>query len=283
MRSQAAASVLLLASSLPSVLGWGALGHETVAYIASNFVTAATQSQFQSILGDTSADYLASVATYADSYRYTSAGSYSKPYHFIDANDNPPTSCSVDYNRDCGAGGCVVRAINNYLEFCECAQAAKMLVHFIGDIHQPLHDENLEVGGNDVPVTFGGTSTNLHAWDTSIPQQYAGTATLAHAKKWAATLTTAIQSGAYQSSASSWLTGININDPITSSMLWATDANSYVCSTVMPNGYTATENVDLSGDYYNEAIPIVQIQIAKAGYRLAAWLNLIATGTTGGL
>jgi hypothetical protein len=33
---------------------------------------------------------------------------------------------------------------------------------FVGDIHQPLHDENLDVGGNDIAVTFDGTSTNLH-------------------------------------------------------------------------------------------------------------------------
>lgn len=44
------------------------------------------------------------------------------------------------------------------------------IIQFIGDIHQPLHDEALDVGGNTVPVTFDGTSTNLHAvWDTSIP------------------------------------------------------------------------------------------------------------------
>ena len=35
-------------------------------------------------------------------------------------------------------------------------------IQFIGDIHQPLHDEKLDVGGNDIDVTFDGTSTNLH-------------------------------------------------------------------------------------------------------------------------
>lgn len=43
-------------------------------------------------------------------------------------------------------------------------------IQFIGDIHQPLHDEALDIGGNTVDVTFAGDSTNLHAvWDTSIP------------------------------------------------------------------------------------------------------------------
>lgn len=51
----------------------------------------------------------------SDSYRYTTAGTFSAPYHYIDALDSPPTSCSVDYARDCGVGGCVVSAISNYV------------------------------------------------------------------------------------------------------------------------------------------------------------------------
>ncbi|RDL30671.1 Phospholipase C nuclease [Venustampulla echinocandica] len=289
MKMHISTFIVVSASFLPSVFCWGSLGHYTVAYIASNFVTNATQAKFQGILNDTSADYLASVATYADSYRYTDEGGYSKPFHYIDANDNPPASCGVDYSRDCGSEGCIVSAINNYTERVQSSTlssadvtlAAKMLVHFIGDIHQPLHDENLAVGGNDIPVTFDGKPTNLHAvWDTSIPEKYAGKASLEGAQTWATTLSTAIKSGSYKSSAKSWLAGMDISDAVTSSMIWATDSNSYVCSSVMPNGSTETENVDLSGDYYAEALPIIQLQIAKAGYRLAAWLNLIATGST---
>lgn len=91
-------------------------------------------------------------------------------------------------------------------------------------------------------------------------------------------------------------------------MVWATDSNAFVCSTVLPNGVSAVEAGDLSTNgYYAAAIPVVQLQIAKAGYRLvllllsfpypslyaeirwaqlidvnrlAAWLDLIATGTT---
>lgn len=94
---------------------WGAFGHETVAYVATNFVSASTKTYFQSLLGDTSADYLATVSTWADSYRTTTAGKFSAPFHYIDAQDNPPSSCGVDYDRDCGSGGCVVSAINNYV------------------------------------------------------------------------------------------------------------------------------------------------------------------------
>ncbi|PMD62413.1 S1/P1 nuclease [Hyaloscypha bicolor E] len=278
--------IAFLASGPPLCSAWGNMGHEAVAYIATNFVTTPTKTYFQNILGDTTTDYLAAVATYADTYRYTTAGLYSKPYHFIDANDSPPSSCSVEYSRDCGSEGCVVSAIKNYtsrvqsgtLSAANVAQAAK----FVGDIHQPLHDENLDVGGNDITVTFDGTSTNLHhIWDTNMPEKYAGGSTIAVAKTFAATLTTAIKTGKYESDKAGWLTGIDITDPVSTAMVWASDANSFVCSTVMPNGVSAVEGVDLGGAYYTAAIPIVEEQIAKAGYRLAAWLNLIATGSTG--
>lgn len=303
MKTSIAATLL---SALPSAYAWGALGHETVAYVASNFVTAETVTFAQKILGDTSSAYLANVATWADTYRYTSAGKFSEPYHFIDALDDPPTSCNVDYARDCGTGGCVVRAINNYvsrpaptassppltpqtarvqdssLPASEVFTALKFIIHFIGDIHQPLHDENLDVGGNTVSVTFNGTATNLHAaWDTSIPQGYAGSASLPNAAAFAAKLTARITTGDLKSQAAGWLTNISLVDPVTTATGWAGDANAYVCSVVIPDGVAAVAGTDLAGDYYTSAIPVVELLLATAGYRLAAWLNLIATGSTG--
>jgi hypothetical protein len=100
------------------------MGHETVAYIATNFVATTTKTYFQTLLGDTSTDYLASVAAWADSYRSTSAGKFSAPFHYIDAKDNPPSSCGVELSRDCGKGGCVVTAIANYV-----SDAKELLLH----------------------------------------------------------------------------------------------------------------------------------------------------------
>ncbi|KAL3426370.1 Nuclease S1-like protein 1 [Phlyctema vagabunda] len=282
----ATAGVLAMA---PRALAWGTLGHDTVAYIATNFVSAQTKTYFQGVLGSTSTDYLASVATWADSYRYTAAGTFSAGYHYIDAQDSPPTSCSVDFARDCPAEGCVVSAISNYtsriqstkISAAEKLIAAKFLVHFIGDIHQPLHDENLEVGGNSIAVTFDGVATNLHhIWDTNIPEKLVGGYSLADAKTWAANLTKAINTGTYSSKKASWTKGIDITNPQASALVWAKDANSYVCTTVLPKGVDGVESVDLGGAYYNTAIPVVTELVAKAGYRLAAWLDLIATGKT---
>lgn len=71
---QVTAVALLSAAVLPGAMAWGAMGHETVAYIATNFVAASTKTYFQTLLGDTSTDYLASVSTWADSYRVSANG-----------------------------------------------------------------------------------------------------------------------------------------------------------------------------------------------------------------
>lgn len=166
-------SLFLLAHAsafLPTVSAWGAMGHETVALIAQNYVKSATASWAQNILGSTSDTYMADVSTWADSYRYTTAGKFSAPYHYIDAEDSPPSSCGVDYNRDCGSSGCSVSAIANYtnrvadstLSSSDHLDALRFIIHFIGDLHQPLHDEAINVGGNTISVKFNGSSTNLH-------------------------------------------------------------------------------------------------------------------------
>ena len=156
------------------------------------------------------------------------------------------------------------------------------LVHFLGDIHQPLHDEKLEVGGNDIDVMFGSSSTNLHhVWDTNAPEKYGGSASLENARKLGTQITNQIKSGNFSTQAKGWLTDMSTEEAQASAMAWATDANKYVCSVVLPGGVSSVENKDLSGAYYAGMMPTVELQFAKAGYRLAAWLNLLATGSTG--
>lgn len=157
------------------------------------------------------------------------------------------------------------------------AEALKFLVHFVGDITQPLHDEAYEVGGNDIKVTFDGYSgDNLHSdWDTYIPEKLVGGGTLSDAQTWANTLITDITSGSYKSAAASWIAGDSIDDVVTSATRWASDANAFVCSVVMPNGAAALQTGDLYPTYYNSVIGTIELQIAKGGYRLANWLNNI--------
>jgi hypothetical protein len=108
-------SALLLISLASTAAAWGTLGHETVALVAQNYISSDTAKFCQTILADTSATYLANVATWADSYRETKAGAFSAPFHFIDAKDSPPKSCNVNYQRDCGSSGCSVSALANYV------------------------------------------------------------------------------------------------------------------------------------------------------------------------
>lgn len=196
--------------------------------------------------------------------------------------DNPPESCNVVYERDCPEDGCIVSAIANYssravqkkIGIVEQQRALKWVIHFLGDIHQPLHVENLAIGGNTINVTFNGAKTNLHAvWDTAIAQKAVGNFSQATAFAWAKNLTADIKHGKYKKQSRTWLKGLNVKDAIDSAMVWANDANHYVCTTVLPNGADAVFAQELSGAYYESAIPVVRMQIAKAGYRLAAWLD----------
>ncbi|CAL5873920.1 uncharacterized protein PFLUO_LOCUS8204 [Penicillium psychrofluorescens] len=277
---------LVALGTVKGVAAWGVLGHATVAYVAQNYVSSDTASWAQGVLGDSSSSYLANIASWADDYRETTAGEWSAPLHFIDAEDNPPSSCNVDYDRDCGNSGCSISAIANYtqrvgdgrLSTDNVAEALRFLVHFIGDVTQPLHDEAYKVGGNEIEVTFNGYSDNLHAdWDTYMPEQLIGGDSLSDAQSWAKTLTTEINSGNYKSQAASWIEGDSTSDTVSTATRWASDANAFVCSVVMPNGAAALETGDLYPTYYNSAIGTIELQIAKGGYRLGNWLNMVYT------
>ncbi|QSZ28551.1 hypothetical protein DSL72_003049 [Monilinia vaccinii-corymbosi] len=221
---------------VPSTHAWGTLGHQAVAYIATNFVAEETRDYFQTLLGNRTESYLAGVAT---------------------------TSQLLDPN---------VAKHDKYI-------AAKFIVHFVGDIHQPLHAENIDIGGNTIHVNFTGKPTNLHSvWDTAIPEKLVGGYSMADAHDWANVLTAAIKTGIYQYQAKSWLEGMDISDPLTTALGWARDANAFVCTAVMPDGAEVLEGKELSGDYYDGSVPVIQLQVARAGYRLAAWLDMIVRG-----
>jgi hypothetical protein len=82
------------------------------------------------------------------------------------------------YARDCGASGCSISTIANYIQRAgdgrvsatHVAEAVRFLVHFLGNVTQPGHDEALALGGNNIKVAYQGFSDNLHAdWDTYMP------------------------------------------------------------------------------------------------------------------
>ncbi|EAQ89719.1 hypothetical protein CHGG_06338 [Chaetomium globosum CBS 148.51] len=271
----------------------GSFGHITVGYLASAFVSPATTTYLQTLLRNDTAEYLAGVATWADSIRYTKWGRFTSDFHFIDAKDDPPRYCGVDFARDCKKDrGCVVSALHNYttrlldaegaLPAWQRAQAAKFVVHFVGDIHQPLHTENVERGGNGIDVLFDGRRYNLHhVWDSSIAEKLVGgvrrRGPYSEAKRWAEALAREINEGKFASERINWLRSANLSDPVATAMAWAEEANAYVCTTVLPEGPDAIRGQELGSDYYEAAAPVIEVQVARAGYRLAAWLDLIVT------
>lgn len=163
----------------------------------------------------------------------------------------------------------------------DLSEALMYAIHFIGDIHQPLHDEAIARGGNEIKVCFDNrcSKENLHGiWDTDIIHKICG---LKHtekhneekeaAAKWAEKLHSANAEGLEVKDECS-----DLNNAEKCAVGWAEEANAYVCSYVMQPGQEWLENNDLGGDYYDGAVTIVESQISKAGVRLAAWINALA-------
>ncbi|KAI0051518.1 nuclease Le1 [Auriscalpium vulgare] len=275
------AAVLVAAPS--GVAAWGALGHETTGYVAMQFIGSKTLSAVQSSLGSTFNFSLGPAATWADTVRSETAFKFSAPFHFIDAEDNPPTSCSVDISRDCGSAGCVISAIQNYTErvqetklsATQHQQALLFITHFIGDIGQPLHDEALELGGNDIDAICDGSSTNLHAaWDTGMLEKNLDANFSGDPQVYAASLATRITSGDFKSLAAGWVSCIEPSalNSTACPLIWAQEANAFDCTNVF-DFKTGQDLCDSA--YYTAAIPVIDLQLAKQGYRLAKWLDAI--------
>lgn len=274
----------LLLAAAPTAQAWGALGHSTVAYVAQHYVSTEAAGFVQGILGS-APDYMANVSSWPDEYRRTPEGEWSTQLHWIDAEDAPPESCEVEYTRDCPPEGCIVSAIVNNTQIlmdskstqAQLLDAIRFLIHFTGDIHQPLHTEGLEEGGNGINITWDGKKTNLHAiWDTQIPVKEASGAS---ASEWADELVGLIDDGTYN--ASDWLKVLSVKDVKSTAMSWANDVNDYVCTDVIPDGQAAVEakGVDLSGAYFDAHGKVTKELIARAGYRLGKFLNLIVSGS----
>jgi len=301
---------LLVALSLSCAFAWGDLGHEAVGYVAMPFLAPQALSFVQTSLGSTYNKSLGPAGPWADSVKHESGWTWSAPNHFIDAEDSPLDGvCDVSESRDCSSGFCLLTAISNYtlriqdtsLSTTERTEALKFLDHFLGDIGQPLHVEAYEVGGNDIDTVCNGDSTNLHAtWDTGMIETNLDALYDGSSKTWANTLVTRIQSGEYADEASGWISCSSItatqsskrsvlSDKVSSSqttskfpelecpLVWAEESNTFDCSVV----FNYTDGADLcKGSYFENAIPVKDLQIAKQGYRLAAWLNVIFDGST---
>ncbi|KAG8910011.1 hypothetical protein FRC01_006600, partial [Tulasnella sp. 417] len=270
-----------------SVHAWGGLGHKTVANVALQYLQEDALAGVEEVLAadphkhpDNDQPSIVDIATWADSFAHSKGGAFSKEYHYIDARDDPPFECNVNLDRDCsGPGECVVKAMNA----TAAADALKFLVHFIGDITQPLHTEDKAKGGNLIPVVWNGNEDkNLHGvWDTDMITKLAGKDNEANRDKWTTTIVNQIDNGSYKDLVPGWLSCSDTSDALNCALEWAIDTNKLVCDFVLK---TDPEGKELSGSYYRGAAPIIQEQIAKGGVRLAVWLNqLFGSGQPGRL
>jgi hypothetical protein len=254
------AAVLAMVLSARLLFAWGSEGHRLVVRIADGMLTAAAQAQVARVL--TPGESLAALGSWADEVR--PARKETEPWHYIDI---PLDSAGLDMKRDCLPQGCVISKISEFRKLwrdpaaspATRREALLFLVHFVGDMHQPLHCANHDDrGGNEVPVVFLGEATNLHAlWDSALLQQMP-----AENKLLEIILPTLTAERVDE-----WSRG-TVEE-------WAAEsfrlAQSVVYLALPPAA--AGKPISLGEAYERLAEPIVRDQIAKAGVRLAAILN----------
>lgn len=189
----AIALVLTLLAS-PAAMAWSALGHKLVGALAERHLSPAAEAQVRLLLAGEPDPTLAGVADWADRLRDLDPARFkaTSQWHYI--NTPPGAACAYVPERDCPDGQCVIAAIDaqrkilaDRSQSLEARRdALKFVVHFIGDVHQPMHANNRDDrGGNSYQISLrteqqpeayarksyvdGVMGTNLHSiWDYYI-------------------------------------------------------------------------------------------------------------------
>jgi hypothetical protein len=287
---------------------WGCKGHQTVALIAEKHLTPETRQWVLKLLsenpidpklnrycGGAVRDAMADAATWADDVRGERKNG---PWHYIDI---PRGSQRGPLDRYCGKDGCVTRALGEQLailkdknaDAAKRADALRYVIHFVGDLHQPLHTiTNADEGGNCVPVKYFRRSPqehnhyfspNLHGlWDTAILERDAEGADSA---EYAETL-----DALFAAEIDGWQkTGIHVDDWVwegfdfAESVVYgaltpkiAIEPNVAVHSCADDNNIGERllhQNIVAGEAYQEKAAPVAEKRIAEGGVRLAMILN----------
>ena len=256
MKKRVAAA--LLAWNLP-LFAWGPEGHDLVARIADAQLTPVARAKVAEILGP--GVTMASISSWADSVRRDRPDT--GPWHYVDI---PITQKHLDMARDCAKGQCVIQAIEDEEKTLrdpntppvQRKEALMFLIHFVGDMHQPLHSsDNKDKGGNDVHVVFNGRPSNLHSvWDSGILGRIGkeddlfaawSADSMKHRKKFA------------RGSVKKWAEQNH-------------DLAKKVTYGDLPKSADG-KPVEITATYEAQADPLIKLQIEKAGARLARVLN----------
>jgi hypothetical protein len=196
IRPLALAAVMLVSVGVSNSFAWGCAGHQAIAIVAERLLPTVTLQAVNSVLRASpidrsldrycgaEADLMADASTWADDERAVERSTAG--WHFI----NLPRSLgatTIDYRRYCPNGNCVIDAIvaqyhtlTTSTDAGARANALRFIIHFVGDLHQPLHAiTNGDRGGNCVAVALPGepvrklenhnVTPNLHGvWDTDL-------------------------------------------------------------------------------------------------------------------
>jgi hypothetical protein len=288
MRKSCLVAAAIAALGCAPAKAWGDLGHKVTALVAYRHLTAQARGKLDALLAaDTDSltppDF-ASRATWADKYR--NAHRETAAWHFVDIEvDRPdlqgacfgfPTLSTVQLASQGPAQDCVVNKIDEFAAELQSAAtppaerllALKFLIHFIGDLHQPLHAaDHDDRGGNCIGLSPAADrrdtarAPNLHAyWDVSVVDAQG-----ASAEQFADKL----DAGVSVALLNEWTTGTTRS--------WAMETFEIARRTVysLPSRPTCLSggSVALSADYQTEAKKVAATQLLKAAIRMASILN----------
>jgi len=232
-------------------LAWGTEGHKTVALIAEAQLTPKARTGIRELLALEPGATLASISTWADEHRNPATAAW----HYVNF---PRGDCVYDAERDCPDGKCVVGAIQRQTSTLQSGStpeerlgALKYLVHFVADVHQPLHAGYADdKGGNQYQLQAFMRGSNLHAlWDSGLIKNLSEEPELLAARL--EPLGAAIQTGEF--------------DPVI--------AAQESCKVVGQPGFYPERRV--GADYIDRFTPVVEQRLATGGARLAWLLNWV--------
>ncbi len=268
----------LIAFLLPSpAAAWWEYGHQTIARIAMHEASpparAATLRLLRrSHLLDTPACPArtpAQASVWADCVRALGDRfSFTAPWHY----QNVDVCRPFDPTAACANGNCVSAQIDRNLRLLkdrslperERVAALAFLIHFVGDLHMPLHaGDRGDRGGNDVRAFYGQQRSNLHAiWDGYLAERSISTPP-AGSRGLLAELTPAERTGAAAGTTIDW-----------ARESWEV-SRTIAYPSLLPNpcGARPSEPPRLIQARLPALIPIVRRQVARAGLRLARLLD----------
>lgn len=256
---------------------WGGLGHRTIGAIAMANASPRTRAAIRALIRhqgelDTPAcpiNTIEDAASWPDCikgerWRWAFASSW----HYHDQ----PVCGTFDIKANCRDGMCVTAQIERSARLLADRKLAPVLrlealaflVHFVGDIHQPLHvGENEDQGGNGVKSDYGiAPGRNLHSiWDGVLAERAITSATTPLVRRYSsAEKTRFVTGGAEDWARESWLVSRDFLYPIAF-------GGTLPCAVARP------PKVVWSNAAIEQAIPIVDDRIVRAGLRLSNMLD----------